>query len=259
MSEVKDLTIYGYGANEDIALLADRIKFMLPGGEKFTNNEAYLLAQLSIAYELNPFNGEVWLIKNENTGKLYGSQVGIKGLRKHAKKQSKYWGVGGDSGFKRIFDEKTLIDMGAEKDDLVYSYEITCQVELDTWLTGLERLRAMDYDQDVSREIMGQRPPTTLGIGIYKPGEATKMSPTQCAMFRAEKDAIKRRFDVDFMIPGSNLPVTLADAAEEPDAKYDPATLNGEEIEGEFEPDESIDAMPPITEPYDEDNGKMFK
>lgn len=261
MNEKKSLV--NYGRNEDIALLAERIKFMLPGGDRYTNNEAYMLAQLAIAYSLNPFNGECWIIKNQKTGKTLGALVGIKGLRKHAKRQSKYWGEGGEGGFKRILNKDRLKELGAGETDIVYTYEICDDHTQNKWLEGIERLRAVGFDQDICRDIMGQRPPTALGVGIYKTGESTKMQPVQCSMFRAEKDCLKRRFDVEFAVAGVS--VGIADEAL-PNGD-DPTITNGDPdvLDLEFDQDEpefqSIheDALPPMTEEYDKENGKMFK
>src|SRR3990172_6566782 len=81
-----------FGSRDEIKELADRLVKMMPGGQNYTPSEALTLAQIAVAHDLDPFNGEVWLIKNEETGKVYGALIGLKGHRKHAKKQADYWG-----------------------------------------------------------------------------------------------------------------------------------------------------------------------
>ena len=56
-----------YGAGDDIKKMAERIKLCLPGGTRLKEHEALALSQLSIAYSLNPFSGEVWYIPGSGT------------------------------------------------------------------------------------------------------------------------------------------------------------------------------------------------
>jgi len=196
-----DRSLVQYGDTNEIKALGKRIRTLMPGGKDYTENEALMLAQLAIAHNLNPFNGEIWLIKNKKTGELLGAIIGIKGLRKQAKRQCDHWGVGDNGGFRLITDQEELKKYNSTPADTVYEYTLGDDVTQKRWLEGITSLREAKFDQNDARDMMGQRPPVTRGIGVYKSGEASKMKPNQCAMFRAEKDALKRRFDVDFMIP----------------------------------------------------------
>ena len=47
---------------QQLAEVNNRIKVMLPGGAKLSNEERFALAQIAVAHGLDPFNGEVWYI-----------------------------------------------------------------------------------------------------------------------------------------------------------------------------------------------------
>ena len=224
----KSIQLSNFGGRDEVKELAERIKSMLPGGTKYTNEEALTLAQISVAHDLDPFNGECWLIKSEKSGKVYGALIGIKGQRKHAKRQANYWGFGPDGGFTRILDPKKLEDYGATTEDIVYEYRIMDEVTSEGWTRAVRGYKEVGIPMEMAMEMAGN-PPVTLGVGVFKQGEQTKMKPNQCAMFRAEKDALKRRFDVQFKIDNKTVPMALAG----PDWE-----INGDEPEA----DEVIDA-----------------
>ncbi len=219
----------GYGDRKEVKELADRIKMMLPGGTHYTNEEALTLAQIGIAHNLDPFNGEVWLIKDEEKGKVYGALVGIKGHRKHAKVQANYWG-----DFKRIVDPK---DYNAPEGAIVFEYIIRDEKTLEGWTKSLASLLKAGLKLDEATGLIGKAP-TTIGLGIWSPGDKTKMKPAQCAMFRAEKDALKRRFDVKFKIE-----IGGQDLLVEPSTEDDERDL--EALEGEYEEVEPTEGEEP--------------
>ena len=70
-----------FGDRTDIREIAERLRLTMPGGKKLAAEEATALAQISVAHGLDPFNGEAWFIPGS------GVMVGIKGLRKAARKQ----------------------------------------------------------------------------------------------------------------------------------------------------------------------------
>ena len=223
-----DRALIQYGSPADIKLLAKRIKYMMPGGQRYTDQEAFALSQLCLAHDLDPFNGEAWLMKKKD-GTVIGAIIGIKGLRKHAKRQADYWGAGNNGGFNRILDAMKLAEYGCTKDDVVYEYYICDNVYQDRWKEGLKELHDMGWDAKDARDALGQRPPVTMGIGIWKAGEQTKMKPVQASMFRGEKDALKRRFDVQFMVALQS-PVIVSSA---PDPTPEEIQATIEELEAE--------------------------
>ena len=211
IEEIKGKDLANFGARADVRELSERIKSMLPGGSKYTPDEARTLAQISVAHDLDPFNGECWLLKNQKSGEVLGALIGIKGHRKHAKRQSAYWG-----DFHRITDPT---EYNAPERAIVYEYHIRDEVTMEAFTRRLESLSKLGYSLEEAQKMVGKAP-VTVGIGIWEPGEKTKMKPVQCAMFRAEKDALKRRFDVKFKIEldGGTIPLQTADFEDEPDA-----------------------------------------
>ena len=215
--EGKDLA--NFGARADVRELSERIRSMLPGGSKYTLTEAQTLAQISVAHDLDPFNGECWILKNQKSGEVLGALIGIKGHRKHAKRQSAYWG-----DFHRIVDPT---EYNAPERSIVFEYHIRDVVTMEAFTKRLESLAKLGYSLEEAQKMVGKAP-VTVGIGIWEPGEKTKMKPAQCAMFRAEKDALKRRFDVKFKIELDGIQVQFrsGDLEDEPDQQ---------QIEGEYE------------------------
>lgn len=171
-----------YGSGDDIKTLARRIKLCLPGGDKLQDHEALALAQLSIAYQLNAFNGEVWYIPGK------GTQVGIKGLRKAARHQSNYW------------LEHVLLTDEERRGNLVPDKAIAYKCILhrtDMMLTAAAIIKAMrDAGMENAFEVYAYRP--AIGIGYWTPGESTKMKGDQAARKRAEAEALKVAFDLPF-------------------------------------------------------------
>jgi hypothetical protein len=229
MSENVAIQLYGDAA--EVRVLAGRIKAMMPGGQRYTDPEAHSLAQISVAHGLDPFNGECWLIKDSH-GNPRGVTVGIKGLRKHAKGQSMYWGVSAadaPGGFRRLTDNEEIALHKCGPNDIVFEYKIADQEQITAWAATVKALKDAGQDGTMAGEA-----PITVGIGIWKNGEKSLMKPTQCAMYRAERDALRRRFDVNFSLPGLN--VGVADITEEP---------NGDDtVEGEFDEIEELDETP---------------
>jgi hypothetical protein len=219
ITERKVVSLSSYGDRDDVKELAERIKMMMPNGLRYNDVEALTLAQIGIAHNLDPFNGEVWLIKG-NDGKVYGALVGIKGHRKLAKKQAIYWGE-----FVRIVD---VAKYDANDKSIVFEYRIYDDKTLGSHQVLLERYIKLGMSLKDALDVIG-RPPHTLGIGIWSPGDQTKMKPVQCAMFRAEKDALKRRFDVNFRIELKEGIVPMSATSGEEDE------IEQEEIEAEYE------------------------
>ena len=227
MDNSMNVSLTKFGDREEIRELADRLKMMMPGGVQYTQSEALTLAQIAIAHDLDPFNGEAWLIKDNESGKVYGALIGIKGFRKHAKRQANYWGWGQNGGFERITDPRKLTEYNVQETSIVYEYHIMDEVTLEAYTHNLTNMVKGGVPLEVAQKIMGPAP-ITLGVGVWTPGERTKMKPHQCAMFRAEKDALKRRFDVKFRveIEGQIIPAEFAEEDQE---------LEAERLEAEYE------------------------
>ena len=87
--EVKpDLSLSEYGSRQDIAVFAERLRAMLPGGDKLSPTGAMALAQYAIAMDANPFRGEVYAWVDWQ-GKLVLDE-GYKLMVRWAKRQCAY-------------------------------------------------------------------------------------------------------------------------------------------------------------------------
>ena len=171
-----------YGSGGDIKTLAERIKLCLPGGSNLKGPEALGLAQLSVAYGLNPFNGEVWYIPGR------GPMVGIKGHRKAARKQADYW-----TEFVLLPPAERegldIPDNAVAYKCLIYRTDMIRQSA-----EAIQMMHAAGMKDAADR--YAYRP--TVGIGYATPGEASKMKTDQRARKRAEAEALKVAFDLPF-------------------------------------------------------------
>ena len=209
MTETKSLQLFG--DRGEVNELAMRLLKAMPGSRKLTPEQAGTLAQISIAHGLDPFNGEAWFIPGS------GVMVGIKGLRKAARRQleheggkgAKFWTV-----FERVADPKIYL---AQDDDLVFECHLRDSESLEAYAKAVERFKALDFELEAAIKAAGPYP-VTLGVGIYIRGEATKMQPNEVARKRAEANAIKQRFDVDFFFSEEEVDfdIQISDPEEEP-------------------------------------------
>ncbi|MBK9496791.1 MAG: hypothetical protein IPO08_20260 [Xanthomonadales bacterium] len=165
-----------------------RIAVMLPGGSKLNDNEQYALAQLSLMHSLDPFNGEIWYIPNR------GPMIGIKGLRKKAREQVKgnFW-----INFREITDADERKRYGIADRALAFEARLFDSENVRTYCAMIETMTKSGIPWSDVKGMIGEQPYTS-GIGVLKPEDQTKMERVQCAMKRAEADALKRRFDVPF-------------------------------------------------------------
>jgi hypothetical protein len=186
------LTVYG-GRNE-IKELGDRLRKMMPSAQAFSEGEALAVAQIAHAHGLDPFNGEVWGIKRQDTGQWYGVMVGIKGLRKAARRaaaaeNSSYW------------LDFTLVDAkkynATQEHAVVYECELRDASNMGAYGKAIHNLTDSGIPYKEAIEMVG-KPPVVVGIGIAWPAEKSKMSLHSRAKKRAEADALKMRYDVEF-------------------------------------------------------------
>lgn len=179
-----------WGERGDVRELEVRLREMLPGADRLTPSQRLALAQASLAHGLDPFNGELWLIPGR------GLMIGVKGLRKKAHEQVKgnYW-----AEFVEITDADYRARQRIPEKALAYECRLFDSENLRTYANTCEQLLKAGIPWEAVREMVGAKP-YTVGIGVLAAGEQTKMQPAQCAMKRAEADAIKRRFDVPFGI-----------------------------------------------------------
>ena len=176
-----------YGKREDVLDLTKRLQATIPGGRKLSQDEALSLAQLSVAHGLDPFNGEAWIIPGS------GLMVGIKGLRKAARRAAKeedgvFW-----SDFVPVAPEIYNAPEGA----IVYECRLRDTVTNQAWAKTVNIMTTAGIPYKEAALMAGPAP-IVIGIGIATPDEKSKMPIHQRAKKRAEADAIKQRYDVAF-------------------------------------------------------------
>jgi len=192
---MSDLAVY-QEEQEHIARMRETLCKLMPGGTRFTLDEAESVARVAVMHGLDPFNGEVWGLKGKDrTGndKWYGVMVGIKGLRKHARNQMSksdgaYWG-----NFVKVDPTK----YNANKNDIVYEYHMYDTHTTQAYTHAVSDLRKAGVPYEDVVNMLG-RSPKTVGVGIFVAGERTKLKPDAAAKKRAEADAIRQRFDVQW-------------------------------------------------------------
>lgn len=194
-----DLVVSTYGGRTDIVSLAQRIKIMVPGGNKLNDAEAQALAQVSIVTQCNPFIGEIWYIPGR------GPMIGIKGARRHGNEQIEQAG-GKDAYWAPELIACTPEEAGAKDvKDVVGCYKCVITDSVSTglfqrmFIDTVNSLRAAGSKDPVgeAREIVGRRP-QWVGYGFSTASEQSRMNKQALARKRAEADALKQKFDIPF-------------------------------------------------------------
>lgn len=202
-----DRAIVNYGSRDLVKELGERLRKMMPGTASLTENEALTVAQIAIAHDLDPFNGEVWGIKGDD--KWYGVMVGIKGLRKSANREAgrlnfSYW---------TEFIQVDPSEVGASKEAIVYKCIIRDTQAMQAYGKSINILTTSGIPYTQALEMVGKAP-MTVGIGIATPGERSKMAIHPRARKRAEADALKQRFDLQFQGAMVDVQGTVEEAIE---------------------------------------------
>lgn len=184
----KPTNLVVWDSRDNVRELAERLKMMTPGGAKLGTNELLALAQGAVAHGLDPLNGEIWMIPGR------GLMVGVKGLRKKAREQvqGNFW-----IDFREIINPEERKRLGIAEGSMAFEAHLFDSENIRTYAETVERLMKAGIPWDAVKDMVGEKP-YSVGIGILKAGENTKMERVQCAMKRAEADALKRRFDVPF-------------------------------------------------------------
>ena len=187
----QDNRIAPWGGRKEVREIAERVRVMAPGAKKLQQNEALALAQGAVSHGLDPFNGEIWYIPGS------GLMAGIKGLRKAARNQieGNFW-----TEFEEITDPDLRRLFDIPKDALAFRCILRDSETIRAFSDAWRGMKENGVPEEVIPSVLGRKP-YTVGIGFIKDGEKTKMDRVQCAMKRAEADALKRRFDLPFAVP----------------------------------------------------------
>lgn len=222
----KQISLY-YGERSEIRELVDRMRAGLPNALAVPDSGIRALATAAYAHDLDPWNGEIWVIYNENKGET-SLMAGVKGLRKAAKRQladgHHYY-----LDFTPIMPEEYPqygLDTPDAKGRPVELAEI-CHLRrgdaCEQYSKTLRQVFDMCGSFEIAREMLGPMP-VYVGIGVVRKGEKSKMERCQLVKKRAESDALKRAFDLPFSdrVNGNGGSVTVGNA-------------DDDSIEGEFQ------------------------
>lgn len=195
----------------DVAELAERLRMMVVGGQKaYTVTQALTLAQAALAHGLSPFNGEIYLMV-DNEGYSRGLVIGVKGIRKHARRQARRMGAVYDIHFDHVTDPD---EFGLQAPSKFYSPSavvvkatLTLSTHVDKWIDQMRDVMKIVNDYKAAVDIVGPKP-QIVTYGVFDPdGEnyaaqksksKTSMSPVSKAKKRAEAAALKEAFDLPF-------------------------------------------------------------
>lgn len=239
-NESKEVATIPFGTRDEVkelqARLVNMLPTLMPNAAKLTHEEALSLAQVAIAHGLSPFNNEIYYLKSGERN--LGVFPGIRGYRKAARRQIKreggtYW-----------LSEPMLVDArkyGGEDGDICTVYELRDSVTMGAYL----KMRGMIFEinrlpadilkmakedneaitilkniiEQTALELLG-KPPVTIGVGIVKKYEAENrikkagLSPTHISAIRAERAALRKRFDLDLVFGGNDETWQEADAVD---------------------------------------------
>lgn len=228
-----------------------RMVVLMKAGIKAPNAseaEFVALATLCMAHNLDPYNGEAWIIPGN------GVMTGIKGLRKAADAQL-------PAGAHKIPALRLL--QHSEYDaygitgevKMAFLCELTRTDATQQWVDQLTQLCKIGMTYIEALAQLGPRP-VWIGVGIVRPGDKSKMPLDQLGRKRAEADALKRAFNLPFNIDlshenGDGGAVVDAEWAET-DGRRDPQTDpeaggHAETIPGGEEPAELVRPYDPET------------
>ncbi len=249
----QQMIVTPYGNRAEVKDLAQRLQVtaIMPGASKLTSKESLLLAQIAVAHNLDPFNGEVWLIKGKD-GAVKGTMIGIKGLRKKARQQLEKHTRDGSFWVKfRQIEDSERAKFVKDETSIIFEATLTDSETVGQWIIMYTKLKKAGMSEEMITQQIGAMP-VTVGYGIYNPAtEYSKMNPTLVAKKRAEADAIKQRFDVLFGMEYSEdmdeTPSMTGDPTDEPfeDDVIDAVVIDNDPFASgrPFDPDQLLNAI----------------
>jgi len=211
-----------YGNKEGIVELQKRIIRLLPSlmpqSERLSHDEALALAQVAYLHGLSPFNQEIYYLKGKE-GRSLGVMPGIRGYRKAARRQlgerESYWldfvpCNAQDAGI--IDDPRAIAIKCILRDSITMGRYLAMSKEV----ASIYRAQTVGDNspligwKDELHDILG-KPPVFIGYGIVRSTEFDRMKTARLSVnhqaeIRAERQALRLRFDLDMLgqMPASN-------------------------------------------------------
>ena len=215
MDEIQKVntSLANYGGREPVKEMALRVQTMMPNAQRLQTAEAMAVAQLAFAHDLDPFNGEVWGIKSAD-GKWYGVMVGIKGLRKSARREARKGNSDFFVSFVKVEPKKYDFAAG----DVVYECHLRDVASFQAWSKMYTAMKAAGVDTGTIEAAVGPAP-VVIGVGKANASERSKMELHARAKKRAEADALKQKYDLNFggtaVTEGENAAVEISEIVEQ--------------------------------------------
>lgn len=169
MTDTKALQLYP--DKEQVDLLTARIRDLIPGANKHSDEVLRAFATIALAHGLDPFIGEVWIIPTKRGPRV---RAGIEGHRKAARLQSTYQ-----------IEQRQMT--GPERDTHgLHDGQVAAVTSI--------------YRTDCRIEGMAFKP--AMGYGIWTPGDKRPIPDTKTPLWvaykRSEQDALRKAFSLPF-------------------------------------------------------------
>lgn len=225
-------TLSVFSTRDELKEMGDRLRKMMPSAQQFSDGEALAVAQVALAHGLDPFTGEVWGLKSQD-GKWYGVMVGIKGLRKSALREA----IAEDTTYWTEFQRIDPGEAAAANTSVVYKCIIRDTKSMQAYGKTINILTTAGVPYKEAIAMIGPAP-QVVGIGIANTDERSKLDIHRRAKKRAESDAIKQRFALNFS--GAN----VADEVGFDELNGDADVTEGEFTEAQEAPKEEAPLKP---------------
>lgn len=185
------------GDKNEIQAVQQRIVSMMPGAKNAPPDVVWAAAQLAVAYRLDPFNGELYIMpvgrKQDGNAWVddYRAHIGIKGQRKIARRKAEY-----ASTIREMSPEEVKRFRREEYEPTDIGVEVTV-FRLDL----ARRFKDVDvpYAGSVGRGFWRQKAKYKKTEKVWEPDNIPNTwTAYEVAEKRAEVNALKKAYDMDF-------------------------------------------------------------
>jgi len=148
-----------YRTPEELAEMVGRMRFMIPGGDKLTDQEIWGLSQAALIYGMDPLMGELFWID--------GPSPGIRGLRRKGKDQ--LMGIYGENGkpnldFRIINEIEIRAELGIPEGALAFECRGSVPAKKQAHAELAKSYAEAGAPWEDIKEMIGP-PPVTIGYG----------------------------------------------------------------------------------------------
>lgn len=195
---VKQTNVAHLGNRMEIEAVQKRIMSMMPGAKSAPTEVVWAAAQLAVAYRLDPFNGELYIMpvgrkkdENGNWGEDYRTHIGIKGQRKIARRKAEF-----NLSVREMSPEEVKRFRREDYDPSDIGVEVTV-IRLD--LARQFKEVGVQYTGSVGRGFWRVKAKFNKQEKVWeKDNIPNTWTAYEVAEKRAEVNALKKAFDMDF-------------------------------------------------------------